>query len=546
MGRDARAYFLKKKRLKRLISLEIAKKRDTLCKNTSATVILNINIFIRNGERFVMNKVLCLFAALLFGLALLPSCSKSGSTDKPLVVACEASTSPYCYYAGGETNPPVAGIDIDLIEEIAKELGRPVKYKIVPFQQIFSLVAMGKADIGAAGVTITPQRAERVLFSTVYDVSSQVIVVPKESSLTDEASLKTARVAAQEGTSDLTLLRERIKPRIVLPFLTQEEVNAALVDRKADAAVMDRMQAELLVKANGDAFKILEKPLTKDQYGLLFNKKDTGLAEIANGVIDRFKTSGKLQASRTKHINVLSALPTGAKVKEEVKPFVVCLETSFAPFVFVDGNHLVGVDIELAEAIAKELKRPLQIKIVPFIEVLPLVMTGAADMGASGISITPERSAFVLFSKSYEDGVRRILVREDATYETPEELLGKFIGAKKGTTNEDFAVNQLQAKEMFHYDNATQGIIGLINHEIDAYVDDENEADLAAGKYIGRVKMLNIAIPAESYGFAFHNDNAEAKAAADKIIEEKRENGELQALFRRYNTRYKAIESNGI
>ena len=227
-----------------------------------------------------MNRIFRLFAVLLLGIALLPGCSKSENKEKPLIVACEASTSPYCYYTGKEAHP-VAGVDIDLVEQIGKELGRPVQYKIVPFQQIFTLVSMGKADIGAAGITITPQRAERVLFSTVYDVSAQVIVVPKNSALTDEASLKTARVAAQEGTSDLTLLRERIRPRIVLPFLTQEEVNAALVDRRADAAVMDRMQAELLVRATGDMFKILEKALTKDQYGLVFNKKDTALAEAA-------------------------------------------------------------------------------------------------------------------------------------------------------------------------------------------------------------------------------------------------------------------------
>jgi len=492
-----------------------------------------------------MNKLFRLFAVLLLGVALLPACSKSENSGKPLIVACEASTSPYCYYTGNDAKP-VAGVDVDLVELIGKELGRPVQYKIVPFQQIFTLVAMGKADIGAAGISITPQRAERVLFSTVYDVSSQVIVVPKNSSLTDEFALKTARVAAQEGTSDLTLLRERIRPRVVLPFLTQEEVNASLVDRRADAAVMDRMEAELLVRATGDAFKILEKPLTKEQYGILFNKKDTKLAEAANTVIDKFKRAGTLQNSRTKHIEVLSAMPTGAKEKEEVKPFVVCMETSFAPFVFVDNNRLVGVDVELAEAIAAELKRPLEIKVVPFTEVIPLVMTGAADMGAAGVSITPERSAMVLFSKPYETGVRRILVNDNATFETLEDLQGKYIGAKKGTTNEDFAINELHAKEFYHYDNATQAIIGLINHEIDAYVDDEGEADLAAGKYIGKVKMLNIAIPAEEYGFPFKMGNDELKAAADKVIEAKRESGELQAIFRRNNTRYKAIESNGI
>ena len=492
-----------------------------------------------------MNKIFRLFAVLLLGAALLPACSKSENNKKPLIVACEAATSPYCYYTGNEANP-VAGIDVDLVEMIGKELGRPVQYKIVPFQQIFTLVSMGKADIGAAGITITPQRAERVLFSTVYDVSAQVIVVPKNSSLTDESALKTARVAAQEGTSDLMLLRERIQPRIVLPFLTQEEVNAALVDRRADAAVMDRMPAELLVSATGDTFKILEKPLTKDQYGLIFNKKDTKLAEAANKVIDRFKMTDALKNSQTKHLAALGALPTGAKVKEGVKPFIVCLEPSFAPFVFIDNNNFVGVDIELAKDIAKELKRPLEIKVVPFTDVIPLIMTGTADMGASGVSITPERSNQVAFSDPYETGVRRFLVKEDSTFEEIDDLLGKVIGAKRGTTNEVFAAENLHAREIYHYDNATQGIIGLLNNEIDALIDDEGEADLAAGKYIGRVKMLNIAIPAEQYAFPIKIGNDEVKAAANKVIADKRANGELQALFRRFNTRYKEIETNGL
>ena len=78
------------------------------------------------------------------------------------------------------------------------------------------------------------------------------------------------------------------------------------------------------------------------------------------------------------------------------------------------------------------------------------------------------------------------------------------------------------------------------------YVEDEEGADLIAGKYIGRVKLMDVAIPAEEYGFAFRNGNTEAKAAADKIISEKRSNGELQALFRKYNSLYKEVDTNGI
>ena len=504
------------------------------------------SIFIHVGERFNMNKLLYLFAVLLLGAAFLTACSK-GNDDNPLIVACEASSSPYCYYVAAEGRSPVAGVDIDLIKEIGKELGRPIQYKIVPFQQVFTLVTMGKADIGAAGITITQERGERVLFSTVYDVSSQVNVVPKNSAIADETMLKSARVAAQEGTTDLTLLREHIKPRIVLPFLTQEEVNRALSDRRADAAVMDLMQAELLVRSTGDEFKIIQKPLTKDQYGLIFNKSNTALAEAANAVIDKFKLSGELQKSREKHLNALVTHPGYGEKKqpEGVKPFVVCLDPSVAPFAFMDNNRLAGVDIEMSQAIADELKRPLQIRIVPFSEIIPLVMSGTADMGTSGISITPERAESVLFSNSYEDSVRRIIVRTNSEIDDLDDLEYKIIGAEKGTTNEDYAVNELRAKTV-HYDNATEGIVGLLNHEIDAFIDDETEADLAVGKYIDRIEMLNVSIPAEEYGFIFRHGNSEAKNAADKVIATKRANGDLQALFRKYISIYKAIDVNGL
>ena len=496
-----------------------------------------------------MNKLFALLALLFLSAIFLPACSDN--TDKPLVVACVASSSPYCYYVGagssmggGGLNRPVAGIDIDLIQEIGNELGRPIQYKIVPFQHIFTLVSSGEADIGAAGLTITEERAKHVLFSTVYDTSSQVAVVPEDSDITDGKTLKQVRVAAQEGTTDISFLRENVKPKLVLPFLTQEDVNDALIDGRADAAMMDLMQAEYLVKASDEEFRILDDPVCKVQYGLIFNQENPGLADAANKVIDRFKTSGELQKSREKHIKALDAFPIGAQKNNDVKPFVVCVESSFAPFVFMNRNQLVGVDIEMAEAIADELKRPIQIRIVPFSEVLPLVESGAADMGASGISITPEREKIVLFSNPYEKNVRRILVSEDSKYETIRQLNGKRIGAKRGTTNEEYAATMLHAGKLYHYDNPKQGVMGLINHEVDAYVDDEGEAELIAGKNKGKIRMLDIAIPAEEYGYAFKSDDVEVKAAADRVIDAKRRSGDLPALFRKYNSIYMTLDIN--
>ncbi len=497
-----------------------------------------------------MKKNFYLLAVLFIGITstLMSSCAKSDK-DKPLIVACEASSSPYCYYLNSHMDPTVAGIDVDLVEEIGKALGRPVQFKVVPFQNVFTLVASGEADIGAAAITITPERAERVLFSTVYDTSTQVAVVPKDSDINDEAALKEVRVAAQEGTTDLEYLREVIKPEVVLPYLTQEDVNAALSDSRADAAVMDQLEAEILVRRTGDDFRVNSKPLCRVQYGLIFNKENVQLADAANIVIDKYKSSGQLLKSREKHMEELWTHPGYGAMRDDfgdVKPFVVCLDPSFAPFAFMNRNRLAGVDIEMAEAIAEELKRPVQFRIVPFSEILPLVINGAADMGTSGISITPERSSMILFSNAYENSTRRILVREGSNLSRVSELDGKVVGAEKGTTNEEYAVNKLRAKKTIHYDNAAEGILGLLNNEIDAYVDDESEAEFALEKHKGKIKMMQIAIRAEEYGFAFRLGNTEAKAAADRVIEAKRRNGDLQALFRKYTSIYKTIGLDGI
>ena len=497
-----------------------------------------------------MNKLFYLLAVLFVGIIspLMSSCSKSDK-DKPLIVACEATSSPYCYYLNTNVDPPVAGIDVDLVEEIGKALERPIQYRIVPFQNVFTLVSSGEADIGISGITITPERAKRVLFSTVYDISTQVAVVPQDSDITNEAELKEVRVAAQEGTTDLEYLRDVIKPKVVLPYLTQEDVNAALSDGRANAAVMDQLIAEILVRRTGDDFRINPKPLCKVQYGFIFNKENTRLAESANTVIEKFKTSGQLHKSREKHMEELWTHPGyGAMIEEYdgVKPFVVCLDPSFAPFAFMNRNRLAGVDIEIAEAIAKELNRPIQFRIVPFSEILPLVINGAADMGTSGISITPERSSMILFSNSYENTTRKILVKEGSKLNRISDLDGKVVGAEKGTTNEDYAVNKLHAEKTVHYDNAEEGIRGLLNNEIDAYVDDESEAEFAMDKHKGQVKMMQVVIRPEQYGFAFRLGNAEAKAAADRVIEAKRRNGDLQALFRKYTSIYKTIGLDNI
>ena len=83
---------------------------------------------------------------------------------------------PYEYYENNE----IVGIDVDIMQAIADKLGMELKIEDMAFDSIISAVQSGKADVGVAGMTVTPDREKNVLFSDTYTSSSQVIIVRKK------------------------------------------------------------------------------------------------------------------------------------------------------------------------------------------------------------------------------------------------------------------------------------------------------------------------------------------------------------------------------
>ena len=92
-----------------------------------------------------------------------------------LVMATNAAFEPYEYYDGDN----VVGIDADIAKAICDKLGYELKIEDMAFETILASVNSGKADFGAAGMTVTPEREESVDFTDTYANATQVVIVRK-------------------------------------------------------------------------------------------------------------------------------------------------------------------------------------------------------------------------------------------------------------------------------------------------------------------------------------------------------------------------------
>ena len=97
---------------------------------------------------------------------------------------------------------------------------------------------------------------------------------------------------------------------------------------------------------------------------------------------------------------------------ESADKLVMVTEATFPPYEFRVGREVVGVDIDIVRAVAKELGRELEIKDAAFDSVIAHVITGKADIAASGITVTEERKKNVLFSIPYVTAAQLIHCNE--------------------------------------------------------------------------------------------------------------------------------------
>ena len=230
---------------------------------------------------------------ILVCVFLLTGCGKN---DDELVMVTEAGFAPYEYYEGGE----IVGVDIDIANEIAKELGKKLVIKDIAFDSIVNEVKSGKADFAAAGISYSDERAKEVDFTVNYATSKQVVIVTEDSDISLPEQIKNKKVAVQLGSIADTYVTENYKDATIT---RQKKYLAAIQDLKTgkvDCVVMDELPAEEILKENS-GLKILDKELTRDKYGMIVKKGNKELLDSINKVLNRLISEGKISEYVIKH-----------------------------------------------------------------------------------------------------------------------------------------------------------------------------------------------------------------------------------------------------
>lgn len=230
--------------------------------------------------------------------------STSGRLDKikeagKLVMLTNAEFAPYEYI--GSSNE-VEGIDVDICQAIADELGVELEVNNLDFDGLIPALLGGKGDLVAAGMTVDPERAESVDFSEPYADAKQLIVVTKESpkvSGTDDLAGKT--IGVQLGTTGDFYVSNEVEGANVKQYKVPTEAGLDLVNGKLDAIVIDKLPAENLAASN-DKLTTLEMSSDDEQYAIALLKGDDELMEVVNRIIKKLQEEGKIAEFTTKHV----------------------------------------------------------------------------------------------------------------------------------------------------------------------------------------------------------------------------------------------------
>ena len=238
------------------------------------------------------------------------------------------------------------------------------------------------------------------------------------------------------------------------------------------------------------------------------------------------------EAASSEAVSTAEAAPAALTTVTAGK-LTMSTNAAFPPYeMTTDSGDFEGIDIEVADAIAKKLGLELQVDDMDFDAALLAAQNGKSDIVMAGVTVTDERLKVMDFSDTYAEGIQSIIVPEGSDIATADDLTGKAIGTQRGTTGYIYCTDDFGEDNVIAYDDGLTAVQALNNGQVDAVVIDNAPAQEFVAANPG-LKVLDTSYAEEDYAIGVAKGSA-LEDAVNKALEELKADGTLQAIVDKY------------
>ena len=188
----------------------------------------------------------------------------------------------------------------------------------------------------------------------------------------------------------------------------------SLKQGKIDCVIIDAQPAEAFVAKNPE-LKILEEEFALEEYAICVSKENTELTAKINDALAQLQENGTLTQIIANYIGdeTKGTMPyeSPADVDRSNGTLVMATNAAFEPYEYYENQEIVGIDADMAQAVADILGMELKIEDMEFDSIINAVTSGKADIGVAGMTITEDRLQNVDFSDPYTTATQVIVVR---------------------------------------------------------------------------------------------------------------------------------------
>lgn len=237
---------------------------------------------------------------------------------------------------------------------------------------------------------------------------------------------------------------------------------------------------------------------------------------------------------------MLMVLSTLSVLAEEKETLIMATNAQFPPYEYYDGEDIVGIDAEIAKAIADYLGYDFKIADMEFESIIAAVQSGKATFGMAGMTVTEDRKLMVNFSESYATGVQVVIVKEDSAITSVDDLFAEGakhnIGVQLATTGDIYVELDLEMEGkaiVSRYNSGNEAVMALVAGKIDCVVIDNEPAKAYVAANPG-LKILETAYAVEDYAACFAKDNTDMLAKFNGALAALTADGTIPAIIEKY------------